>query len=101
VLTWIAIVLIGLIIGWIAAMIADARTARDLLSWVLAGAVGAALGGALLTPWLGGGAIVVSGFSLPNLLLSLLGSVLVPAIALAVRRRGVRPAPIRRPTPNP
>ena len=93
-LTWIAIVLLGLMLGWIASLVAGADTGLQVLLWIGAGLGGAVLGGALLTPWLGGGAIVVSGFSLPNLLLSLLGAIVVPAIALAQRRRGSsRPAP--------
>lgn len=86
-LTWIAILFSGLVLGWIAAVVADVDRARDVLMWIGAGVGGAILGGALLTPWLGGGQIVVSGFSLPNLLLSLLGAFLVPAVALAQRHR--------------
>ena len=87
-LTWIAILLLGTIVGWLSAVIAGVDTGVDVLLWVVAGLGGAILGGALLTPWLGGGAIVVSGFSLPNLLLALLGAVAIPAVAIARRRRG-------------
>ena len=91
-LTWIAILLLGLVIGWLSSVIAGASTGLQVLMWIAAGLGGAALGGALLTPWLGGGAIVVSGFSLPNLLLSMLGAMTVPAAALGQRRRGARRA---------
>ena len=39
------------------------------------------------------GAIVVSGFSLPNLLLAMLGTTVVPALALSRRRQRVRVKP--------
>ena len=92
-LTWIVIVLAGMFVGWIAGVVADARSGGEVLLWILAGIAGAVLGGALLTPWLGGGAIVVSGFSLPNLLLAMLGTTVVPALALSRRRQRVRVKP--------
>jgi hypothetical protein len=48
----------------------------------------------LLAPWLGGGSVLGDGFSMPNLLIALLGAAIVPAAALA-RRRGAMRLPKR------
>ena len=96
-LTWVFIVLCGAAIGWLASVIADAETVREVLAWIIAGIGGGVLGGLVLTPWLAGGPIVVSGFSLPNLLIAMLGTTVVPAIAMSRRRERQRPEkPARR-----
>ena len=48
------------------------------------------LGGLLLAPMLGGGSITSGDFSLPNLLISLLGAIILLAIVNLVRRGSVR-----------
>jgi uncharacterized membrane protein YeaQ/YmgE (transglycosylase-associated protein family) len=93
-LTWILIVLLGSLLGWLAAVILEARTARQVLGLVLLGLVGALLGAFIITPPFAG-TLPTLGFSLPGLLLALLGSVILLVIAGLIvrgqRRRAGRP----------
>jgi uncharacterized membrane protein YeaQ/YmgE (transglycosylase-associated protein family) len=57
---------------------------------ILVGIIGALLAGFLLTPLFGVGTINQSNFSLPSLLLSLLGAVILLAIVNLIRRGTVR-----------
>jgi uncharacterized membrane protein YeaQ/YmgE (transglycosylase-associated protein family) len=57
---------------------------------ILVGIIGALLAGFLLTPLFGVGTINQSNFSLPSLLLSLLGAIILLAIVNLVRRGTVR-----------
>ena len=61
----------------------------DLLN-IVVGVVGALLAGFLLAPLFGVGTINQSNFSLPSLLVSLLGAIILLAIVNLVRRGAVR-----------
>lgn len=81
-------IIVGGIIGWIASLIM--RTHEGALLNVIVGIVGAFLAGLLLTPLFGISTINSDNFSLPSLLLSLLGALILLAIANLVRRGTVR-----------
>ena len=88
-LSWIALVLAGAVLGWLASVILHGEGAGEVLGLVLAGAAGAVLGALLLTPYLAG-KLEPTGFSLPGVLLSLLGAFLLRGVtgaALALQRR--------------
>lgn len=85
-LLWI---IIGGIIGWIASMIMGTNAQQGILLNVIVGVVGAFLGGLLLSPLLGIGTINQSNFSLPSLLVSLGGAVILLAVVNMFRRRTV------------
>jgi uncharacterized membrane protein YeaQ/YmgE (transglycosylase-associated protein family) len=57
---------------------------------IVVGVVGALLAGLLLAPLFGVGTINQSNFSLPSLLVSLLGAIILLAIVNLVRRGAVR-----------
>jgi uncharacterized membrane protein YeaQ/YmgE (transglycosylase-associated protein family) len=57
---------------------------------VLVGIIGALLAGFLLTPLFGVGTINQSNFSLPSLLLSLFGAIILLAVVNLVRRGTMR-----------
>jgi uncharacterized membrane protein YeaQ/YmgE (transglycosylase-associated protein family) len=63
---------------------------REIVLNIIVGIVGALLAGLLLTPLFGIGTINQSNFSLPALLISLLGAVILLAIVNLVRRGTVR-----------
>lgn len=80
---------VGGLIGWAASAIM--RTQEGILLNVLVGIVGAALGGWLLSPLVGGvSTINQSNFSVASLLVSLLGAVVLLAIVGFVRRGAPR-----------
>ncbi|WP_460760221.1 GlsB/YeaQ/YmgE family stress response membrane protein [Lysobacter fragariae] len=82
---------VGGIIGWLASLVMKTDAQQGLLLNVVIGIVGAFLGG-----WIGnitglGGADINDGnFSLPSLLLSLVGAIVLLAIVNLFRRGRVR-----------
>lgn len=87
-LVWLVV---GGIIGWIASMIMRTDAQQGMLLNIIVGIVGAFLGGFIVrTLGLGGATINDSAFSLPALLVSLLGAVVLLAIVNLVQRRTVR-----------
>jgi uncharacterized membrane protein YeaQ/YmgE (transglycosylase-associated protein family) len=83
-------IILGGIIGWIASIIMHTNAQQGIMVNVLVGIIGALLAGFLLTPLFGVGTINQSNFSLPSLLLSLLGAIILLAVVNLVRRGTVR-----------
>lgn len=78
--------LVGGIVGWVASYIM--RVQQGVLLNVFVGIVGAFLAGLLLTPLLGISTINQKNFSLPGLLVSLGGAVILLAVLNVLRGRG-------------
>jgi uncharacterized membrane protein YeaQ/YmgE (transglycosylase-associated protein family) len=81
VIIWLVV---GGVIGWAASSIM--RTQESILLNVVVGIVGAALGGWFLSPLVGVSTINQSNFSVPSLLVSFLGAVILLAVVNLVRR---------------
>ena len=77
-------IIVGGILGWVASMIM--RTRGGLLVNIIVGIVGAFIAGLVLTPLLGIGTINQNNFSLPALMVSLLGAIILLAIVSLVQR---------------
>jgi uncharacterized membrane protein YeaQ/YmgE (transglycosylase-associated protein family) len=75
---------VGGLIGWAASTFM--RTREGILLNVVVGIVGAALGGWFLSPLVGVSTINQSNFSVPSLLVSFLGAVILLVIVSLVRR---------------
>lgn len=90
-LSWITLILVGALLGWLASVVLHSDRARDVLGLVALGAVGALLGALLITPALAG-KLEPTGFSLPGVLLSLIGAFLALGIVAAAGRIGRRRA---------
>jgi uncharacterized membrane protein YeaQ/YmgE (transglycosylase-associated protein family) len=88
-LSWIALVLIGALLGWTASVVMRGESASEVVGLVLLGALGALLGALLITPALAG-KLEPTGFSLPGVLLSLLGAFLALGVAALAGRLGRR-----------
>jgi len=80
--------IVGGIIGWLASLIMGDR--EGLLLDIVVGIVGAFLAGLVLTPFIGVTTINQGNFSLPGLLVSLLGALILLAIVNLFRRGSVR-----------
>ncbi len=76
----------GAVIGWLASKIMGTNSQQGLLLDIVVGVVGALLAGWFLAPLFGVGTINQNDFSLPALLVSLLGAVLLLAIVRLFRR---------------
>jgi uncharacterized membrane protein YeaQ/YmgE (transglycosylase-associated protein family) len=81
VIIWLVV---GGLIGWAASSIM--RTQESILLNVVVGIVGAALGGWFLSPLVGVSTINQNNFSVPSLLVSFLGAVILLAVVNLVRR---------------
>jgi uncharacterized membrane protein YeaQ/YmgE (transglycosylase-associated protein family) len=86
----ILILIVGGLIGWIASIVMRTNGQQGIILNVVVGIVGALLAGFLLAPLFGTGTITQGNFSLPALLVSLLGSVVLLAIVNLFRRGAVR-----------
>jgi uncharacterized membrane protein YeaQ/YmgE (transglycosylase-associated protein family) len=80
----------GAVIGYIASRIMGTNSQQGLLLDIVVGVVGAFLAGWFLTPLFGIGTINQNDFSLPALLVSLLGAVLLLAIVKLLTGRRLR-----------
>jgi uncharacterized membrane protein YeaQ/YmgE (transglycosylase-associated protein family) len=76
----------GAVVGYIASLIMRTNSRQGLLLDIVVGVVGALLAGYLISPLLGVGTIN-DAITLPTLLVTLLGSVVLLAIYKAVARR--------------
>jgi uncharacterized membrane protein YeaQ/YmgE (transglycosylase-associated protein family) len=76
--------IVGAIIGWVASMIM--RTRGGLLLDIIVGIVGAFIAGLVLTPLLGISTINQGNFSLPALIVSLLGSIILLLVVKLIFR---------------
>ncbi len=86
-LIWI---IVGGVIGWVASLVMRTDAQQGLLLNIIVGIVGAFLAGLVLTPVFGISTINQGNFSLPALLISLLGAIILLAIVNLFRRGSVR-----------
>jgi uncharacterized membrane protein YeaQ/YmgE (transglycosylase-associated protein family) len=87
-LNFIIWLIVGGIIGWLASLIM--HHPEGMVMNIVVGIVGAFLGGLLLAPLLGTNTINQNNFSLPGLLVSLVGALILLAILNFFRRDAVR-----------
>jgi uncharacterized membrane protein YeaQ/YmgE (transglycosylase-associated protein family) len=86
----IIVLIVGGLIGWVASIVMRTNAQQGILLNVVVGIVGALLAGFLLAPLFGTATITSGDFSLPALLVSLLGSVILLAIVNLFRRGTAR-----------
>ena len=77
--------IVGGIIGWLASLIMKTDGQQGLILNIVVGIVGAFLAGMFLTPLLGVGTINQNNFSLPGLLVSLVGAVILLGLVNLIR----------------
>ena len=78
--------IVGGLIGWVASLIMKTDAQQGMILNVVVGIVGAFLGGWLISPLIGVGTINQNNFSVPAMLVSLAGAVVLLAIVRMVRR---------------
>jgi len=89
-LNFIVWIIVGGIIGWLASLIMHTDAQQGTLLNIIVGIVGAFLAGLVLSPLFGISTINSGNFSLPALLISLLGALILLAIVNLFRRGSVR-----------
>lgn len=85
---WIIAIIVGGIIGWLASLVMNRDASMGIFWNIVVGIVGSFIGGFIGT-LIGVGATLTS-FSLPGLLMSFLGAVVLLAIVNMVQRGRVR-----------
>lgn len=90
-LNFVIWLIVGGIIGWLASALMRTDAEQGTLLNIVVGVVGAFVAGLVLTPLLGTGTINEGSFSLPALVVSLLGAVILLAVVnLFFRPRTMR-----------
>jgi uncharacterized membrane protein YeaQ/YmgE (transglycosylase-associated protein family) len=82
--------IVGGIIGWLASIVMRTNAQQGILQNIVVGVVGAFVAGWFLTPLFGISTINQNNFSMPALLVSLLGAILLLAVVSLFRRGGLR-----------
>jgi uncharacterized membrane protein YeaQ/YmgE (transglycosylase-associated protein family) len=82
--------ILGAFVGWLASRIMGTDAQQGAVLNIVVGVVGAFLAGYLLTPLFGVGTINSGNFSLPALLISLLGAIVLLGVVNLFRRGTVR-----------
>ncbi len=83
-------IIVGGILGWLASMVMRTNGQQGLILNILVGIVGAFVAGLVLTPLLGIATINQSNFSLPGLIVSFIGALILLAVVNLFSRRQVR-----------
>lgn len=84
-INFIVWIIVGAVIGWVASVIMKTNSRQGLIADIIVGIVGAFLAGIFLSPLFGIGTINEGDFSIPALLVSLGGAVILLAISKLFR----------------
>jgi uncharacterized membrane protein YeaQ/YmgE (transglycosylase-associated protein family) len=81
---------VGGVIGWLASMVMKTNDSQGMILNFVVGIVGAAVAGWFISPLVGVGTINQDNFSLPALIVSFIGAVILLAVVNLVRRGTAR-----------
>ena len=87
VIVWLVV---GGVIGWLASIVMKTDNQQGILLNVVVGIVGSVVAGWVISPLLGAGTINQGNFSLPSLVVSFIGALLLLAVVNLFRRGAVR-----------
>jgi len=82
--------IVGGVIGWLASILMKTNDQQGMFLNVIVGVVGAMIAGWFVSPLVGVGTINQDNFSLPAMLVSFVGAVILLAIVNLIRRGKVR-----------
>ena len=83
-------ILVGGLIGWVASIVMRTNAQQGIFLNVIVGVVGALVAGWIISPLVGIPTINQDAFSLPALLVSLLGAIVLLGVVNLVRRDRIR-----------
>jgi uncharacterized membrane protein YeaQ/YmgE (transglycosylase-associated protein family) len=87
VIVWLVV---GGVIGWLASLVMKTDNQQGILLNVVVGIVGAVVAGWVISPLVGAGTINQGNFSLPSLVVSFVGAVILLGVVNLFRRGAVR-----------
>jgi uncharacterized membrane protein YeaQ/YmgE (transglycosylase-associated protein family) len=82
--------IVGGILGWLASIVMKTDGQQGLILNIIVGIVGAFVAGVVLTPMLGIATINQNNFSLPGLIVSFAGAIILLAVVALLRGKGLR-----------
>ena len=82
--------IIGGVVGWLASIVMRRDASQGIFLNIVVGIIGAMLGGWLIGPLIGAPSLNSGEISVPSLLVSFLGAVVLLAIVNLITRRRVR-----------
>jgi uncharacterized membrane protein YeaQ/YmgE (transglycosylase-associated protein family) len=83
-------IVVGGIIGWLASIVMKTDAQQGYFLNIVVGIVGALIGGWLVSPLVGSSTINQDNFSIPSLIVSFIGAIILLAIVNFIRRGKVR-----------
>ncbi|MGZ8164036.1 MAG: GlsB/YeaQ/YmgE family stress response membrane protein [Methylobacter sp.] len=83
-------IVLGGIIGWLASIVMKTDAQQGYFLNIVVGIVGALIGGWLVSPLVGSSTINQDNFSIPSLIVSFIGAIILLAIVNFIRRGKVR-----------
>lgn len=89
-MTWLLIIIVGGILGWLASKVMGTDAQQGILLNIVVGIIGALLAGLILSPLLGIAPITSGDFSIGALLVSFVGAIILLAIVNFFRRGRMR-----------
>jgi uncharacterized membrane protein YeaQ/YmgE (transglycosylase-associated protein family) len=89
-INYVVWLLVGGFIGWVASVVMRTDAQQGTLLNIVVGIVGAFIAGLVLTPLFGVGTINSGDFSLPALLVSFVGALILLAVVNLFRQGGLR-----------
>lgn len=89
-MTWLLIIIVGGILGWLASLVMRTDGQQGILLNIVVGVVGALLAGFFISPLIGSQPITAGDFDVGSLLVSFVGAVILLAIINLFRRGSVR-----------
>lgn len=89
-INFIVWIILGGVMGWLASIVMRTDASQGTLLNIIVGIIGAFVAGMVLTPLFGVSTINQNNFSLPALLVSFLGAVILLGIVNLFRRGAVR-----------
>ncbi|GAB1471684.1 hypothetical protein MASR2M66_25620 [Chloroflexota bacterium] len=81
-------IIVGAVIGWVASMIMKTNSRQGLIADIIVGIIGAFVAGIFLSPLFGISTINEGNFSVPSLLVSLGGAIILLAVSKLFRNVG-------------
>lgn len=86
----IILLIVGGVLGWLASLVMRTDAQQGIILNIVVGIVGALLAGLIITPFVGGAPITSGSLSVPSLVVSFLGAVVLLGIVNLLRRGQVR-----------
>lgn len=86
----IILLIVGGIVGWLASIIMRTDGQQGIIMNVVVGIVGALVAGFLITPLIGGAPITSGAITIPSVLISLVGAIILLALVNLIFRGRLR-----------